>query len=166
MRDLLRNVLRMRPDHIIVGECRGAEVMEMLQAMNTGHDGSMSTLHANGPRDALLRLQMMFMMNEVDLPLAVIRQTIAAAIDLIIHMERLTGGQRKVMNITEVVGMERDMITTQDIFLFNRRGIDEAGSAYGQFEAAGVRPHFMPRIETAGMALPPDFFQARVLLEA
>ncbi|OAI50844.1 pilus assembly protein CpaF [Planctomycetaceae bacterium SCGC AG-212-F19] len=166
MRDLLRNALRMRPDHIIVGECRGAEVMEMLQAMNTGHDGSMSTLHANGPRDALLRLQMMFMMNELDLPLAVIRQTIASAIDLIIHVERLTGGRRRVMNVTELVGMERDTITTQDLFVFNRRGVDAAGNAHGQFEAAGVRPLFMSRIEAAGMTFPPNFFQARVLLEA
>lgn len=166
MRDLLRNALRMRPDHIIVGECRGAEVMDMLQAMNTGHDGSMSTLHANSPRDALLRLQMMFMMNELDLPLLAIRQTIAAAIDLIIHVERLTGGQRRVMNVTEVVGMERDMITTQDLFVFKRRGVDASGRAYGQFEATGVRPQFMPRIETAGFTLPAGFFHTRVLLEA
>jgi pilus assembly protein CpaF len=163
MRDLVRNALRMRPDRIIVGECRGGEVMDMLQAMNTGHSGSMSTLHANGPRDALARLEMMLLMGDVELPLQALRQAIASAIDLIIHIDRLPGGPRRIMNVTEVVGMERDIICSQDLFVFQRTGLDAAGRACGHFEATGVRPTFMPRIANAGIELPPNLFQARTL---
>jgi pilus assembly protein CpaF len=163
MRDLVRNALRMRPDRIVVGECRGAEVMDMLQAMNTGHSGSMSTLHANSPRDVLARLEMMLMMSEVELPLHALRQAIASAIDLIVQVDRLPGGARRIMNVTEVVGMERDIICSQDLFIFQRAGLDAAGRACGHFEATGIRPTFMPRIANAGVELPPNLFQARVL---
>lgn len=134
--------------------------------MNTGHDGSMSTLHANSPRDALFRLEIMFMMNEMELPLHAIRQIIAAAIHLIIHVDRLAGGHRRVMHVTEVLGMERDVVTMQDLFVFNRRGVDSAGHAFGRFETTGIRPHFMPRLANAGVTLPDDLFQNRVLMEA
>ncbi len=162
----MRNALRMRPERIIIGECRGAETLDMLQAMNTGHDGSMTTLHANTPRDAMARLETMIMMAGFELPLKAMRQQIASAVDLIIQANRLQGGPRKITHITEVMGMEQDMIIMQDIFRYKQDGIDENGRAFGQFEATGVRPTFMDRLEAAGVRLPASAFRERVMLRA
>src|SRR4051812_14840492 len=163
-RDLVRNALRMRPERIIIGECRGGESLDMLQAMNTGHAGSMTTLHANTPRDAQARLETMIMMAGMELPIKAMRQQISSAVDLIIQANRLQGGPRKVTHITEVMGMEQDMIIMQDIFRFKQLGIDQNGRAYGQFEATGVRPSFVNRLESSGIKLPSNLFQERVLL--
>lgn len=163
--DLLRNALRMRPERIIIGECRGAEALDMLQAMNTGHEGSMTTLHANSPRDALARLETMIMMAGFELPLKAMRTQIASAVDLIIQTNRLQGGARKVTHITEVVGMEQDTIVMQDVFLYQQEGVDEHGRAYGKFIATGIRPAFMSRLESAGIRLPASAFRQRVMLE-
>ncbi|HOM16173.1 MAG TPA: ATPase, T2SS/T4P/T4SS family, partial [Thermoguttaceae bacterium] len=163
--DLLRNALRMRPERIIIGECRGAEALDMLQAMNTGHEGSMTTLHANSPRDALARLETMIMMAGFELPLKAMRTQIASAVDLIIQANRLQGGPRKVTHITEVVGMEQDTIVLQDIFLYQQDGVDEHGRAYGKFIATGIRPSFMSRLEAAGIRLPATVFRQRVMME-
>jgi pilus assembly protein CpaF len=163
-RDLVRNALRMRPERIIIGECRGAETLDMLQAMNTGHAGSMTTLHANSPRDAQARLETMVMMAGMELPMKAMRQQIASAVDLIVQANRLQGGPRKVTTITEVMNMEQDVIIMQDIFRFKQLGIDQNGRAYGQFESTGVRPSFMQRLEASGMKLPTNLFQERVLL--
>ncbi|MBN2578272.1 MAG: CpaF family protein [Pirellulales bacterium] len=163
--DLVRNALRMRPERIIIGECRGAEALDMLQAMNTGHEGSMTTLHANSPRDAIARLETMIMMAGFELPLKAMRTQIASAIDLIIQVSRLQGGPRKITCITEVVGMEQDTVVMQDVYRFDRQGVDEAGRAYGQFIATGIRPMFMPRLESAGVRLPASAFRERVMLE-
>jgi pilus assembly protein CpaF len=163
-RDLVRNALRMRPERIIIGECRGAESLDMLQAMNTGHAGSMTTLHANTPRDAQARLETMIMMAGMELPIKAMRQQICSAVDLIIQANRLQGGPRKVTSITEVMGMEQDMVIMQEIFRFKQLGIDQNGRSYGQFEATGVRPSFVARLEAAGIKLPSNLFQERVLL--
>jgi pilus assembly protein CpaF len=163
-RDLVRNALRMRPERIIIGECRGAESLDMLQAMNTGHAGSMTTLHANTPRDAQARLETMIMMAGMELPMKAMRQQIASAVDLIIQANRLQGGPRKITSITEVMNMEQDMIIMQDIFRYKQLGIDQNGRSFGQFEATGVRPSFVTRLETAGIKLPSNLFQERVLL--
>jgi len=163
-RDLVRNALRMRPERIIIGECRGGETLDMLQAMNTGHAGSMTTLHANAPRDAQARLETMIMMAGMELPIKAMRQQISSAVDVIIQANRLQGGPRKVTSITEVMGMEQDMIIMQDVFRFKQLGIDQNGRAYGQFEATGVRPSFVTRLEAAGIKLPSNLFQERVLL--
>ncbi len=163
-RDLVRNALRMRPDRIVIGECRGAEALDMLQAMNTGHEGSLTTLHANSPRDAQARLETMIMMGGFELPVKAMRQQISSAVDLIIQANRLQGGPRKVTTISEVVGMEQDVVIMQDIFRFRQLGIDQNGRAFGQFEATGVRPTFMHRLEAAGIRLPTNLFQERVLL--
>ncbi len=163
-RDLVKNALRMRPERIIIGECRGAEALDMLQAMNTGHAGSMTTLHANAPRDAQARLETMIMMAGMELPIKAMRQQISSAVDVIIQANRLQGGPRKVTSITEVLNMEQDMIIMQDIFRFKQLGIDQNGRAYGQFEATGVRPTFVQRLEAAGIKLPSNLFQERVLL--
>ncbi len=163
-RDLVRNALRMRPERIIIGECRGAESLDMLQAMNTGHAGSMTTLHANTCRDGQARLETMIMMAGMDLPIKAMRQQIASAVDLIIQANRLQGGPRKVTSITEVMGMEQDMIIMQEIFRYKQLGIDQNGRCYGQFEATGVRPSFVNRLEAAGIKLPSNLFQERVLL--
>jgi pilus assembly protein CpaF len=163
-RDLVRNALRMRPERIIIGECRGGETLDMLQAMNTGHAGSMTTLHANAPRDAQARLETMIMMAGMELPMKAMRQQISSAVDVIIQANRLQGGPRKVTSITEVMGMEQDMIIMQDVFRFKQLGIDQNGRAYGQFEATGVRPSFVVRLEAAGIKLPSNLFQERVLL--
>lgn len=164
--DLVRNALRMRPERIIIGECRGPEALDMLQAMNTGHEGSMTTLHANSPRDALARLETMIMMAGFELPLKAMRTQIASAVNLLIQANRLQGGVRRVTHITEVVGMEQDTIITQDIFRFEQDGVDESGKAYGKFVATGVRPTFMPRLEARGIRLPPTIFRQRVMMEA
>jgi pilus assembly protein CpaF len=163
-RDLVRNALRMRPERIIIGECRGGESLDMLQAMNTGHAGSMTTLHANTPRDAQARLETMIMMAGMELPIKAMRQQIASAVDLIIQANRLQGGPRKVTSITEVMNMEQDMIIMQDVFRYKQGGIDQNGRAFGQFEATGVRPSFVNRLEQAGIKLPSNLFQERVLL--
>jgi pilus assembly protein CpaF len=163
-RDLVRNALRMRPERIIIGECRGAESLDMLQAMNTGHAGSMTTLHANTPRDAQARLETMIMMAGMELPMKAMRQQISSAVDLLIQANRLQGGPRKVTTITEVMNMEQDMIIMQDIFRYKQLGIDQNGRTYGQFEATGVRPSFIARLEAAGIKLPSNLFVERVLL--
>src|SRR5262249_45399197 len=163
-RDLVKNALRMRPERIIIGECRGAETLDMLQAMDPGHAGSMTTLHANTPRDAQARLETMIMMAGMELPIKAMRQQISSAVDLIIQANRLQGGPRKVTQISEVMGMEQDMIIMQDIFRFKQLGIDQNGRAYGQFEATGVRPSFVNRLESSGIKLPSNLFQERVLL--
>ncbi len=163
-RDLVRNALRMRPERIIIGECRGAEALDMLQAMNTGHSGSMTTLHANTPRDAQARLETMIMMAGMELPIKAMRQQISSAVDLIIQANRLQGGPRKITSIMEVLNMEQDVIIMQEVFRFKQLGIDQNGRAYGQFEATGVRPTFVSRLEAAGIKLPSNLFQERVLL--
>jgi len=163
-RDLVRNALRMRPERIIIGECRGAESLDMLQAMNTGHAGSMTTLHANTPRDAQARLETMIMMAGMELPIKAMRQQISSAVDLIIQANRLQGGPRKITHVTEVMNMEQDMIIMQDIFRYKQLGVDQNGRAVGQFEATGVRPSFVHRLESSGIKLPSNLFQERVLL--
>ncbi|MBN2218326.1 MAG: CpaF family protein [Pirellulales bacterium] len=162
--DLVRNALRMRPERIIIGECRGPETLDMLQAMNTGHEGSLTTLHANTPRDAMARMETMIMMAGFDLPLKAMRSQVASAIDLIVQTNRLQGGPRKVTCIAEIVGMEQDTIVMQDIYRFEQAGIDETGRAYGQFVATGIRPTFMARLESAGVRLPASAFRERVMM--
>jgi len=157
IRELVRNALRMRPDRIVVGECRSAEALDMLQAMNTGHDGSMSTGHANTPRDMLSRLETMVLMAGMDLPLRAIREQIASAVDLIVHQNRLKDGTRKIVNITEVQGMEGDVIVMQDVFVFEQTGVED-GKIQGRLKPTGIRPHFVERFETAGIHLPPNIF--------
>lgn len=163
--DLVRNALRMRPERIIIGECRGAEALDMLQAMNTGHEGSMTTLHANSPRDALSRLETMIMMAGFELPLKAMRTQIASAIDLVVQVSRLQGGPRKVTAISEIVGMEQDTVTMQDIYRFDKESVDENGRAFGKFIATGIRPMFMSRLEAAGVRLPSSAFRQRIMLE-
>ena len=157
IRDLVINSLRMRPERIIVGECRGGETLDMLQAMNTGHDGSMTTAHANSPRDAIARVETMCLMAGMELPVRAIREQVASAVDLIVHQERMRDGTRKVTSITEVSGMEGDVITMTDIFVFEQTGI-ENGKIIGRLRPTGLRPKFMDKIETAGINLPPSIF--------
>jgi pilus assembly protein CpaF len=164
--DLVRNALRMRPERIIIGECRGGETLDMLQAMNTGHDGSMTTVHSNSPRDAIARLETLVMMAGYDLPVKAIRQQISGAVDLIIQTNRLQGGPRRVLNITEVQGMEQDTVVLQDIYRFVQDGVGEDGKAHGYFESTGVRPSFMPRLESAGIRLPASAFRQRIMMRA
>jgi pilus assembly protein CpaF len=166
MRDLVRNALRMRPDRIVIGECRGPEALDMLQAMNSGHEGSMTTVHANSPRDALSRLETMLMMAGFEIPLKALRRQIASAVQMIVQVDRLQGGPRRVSAVTEVVGMEGDTIVMQDVFLFQQKGIDEEGKARGKFVATGIRPTFWPRLEAAGVTLATNLLQERVLLRA
>jgi pilus assembly protein CpaF len=157
IRELVKNALRMRPDRIVVGECRSAEALDMLQAMNTGHDGSMSTGHANTPRDMLSRLETMVLMAGMDLPLKAIREQIASAVDLIVHQNRLKDGTRKIVNITEVQGMEGDVIVMQDIFVFEQSGVVE-GKIQGKLKPTGIRPKFVEKFDSAGIHLPPNVF--------
>jgi pilus assembly protein CpaF len=157
IRELVRNALRMRPDRIIVGECRSGEALDMLQAMNTGHDGSMSTGHANTPRDMLSRLETMVLMAGVELPLRAIREQVSSAVDLIVHQNRLKDGTRKITNITEVQGMEGDVIIMQDVFVFEQTGVVE-GKIQGQLKATGIRPKFTEKFEVMGIHLPPGLF--------
>ena len=157
IRDLVINSLRMRPERIIVGECRGGETLDMLQAMNTGHDGSMTTAHANSPRDTLSRIETMCLMAGMDLPVRAIREQVASAIDIIVQQERMRDGTRKVVTITEVSGMEGDVITMTDIFSFEQTGM-EAGKIIGRLRPTGLRPKFMDKIEAAGINLPPSIF--------
>jgi len=160
VRDLVRNALRMRPDRIVVGEVRGGESMDMLQAMNTGHTGSLTTLHANSPRDATSRLETMAMMAGLDMPLLAIRKQIASAINLIVHLARLTDGTRRMTYITELSGMEGDVITLTDIFKFEQTGISPDGKILGQLRPTGMRPLFTPRLEAAGFKLGGEIFGA------
>lgn len=162
IRELVRNSLRMRPDRIIVGECRGGEALDMLQAMNTGHDGSLTTLHANAPRDALSRLETMCMMSGMDLPIKVIREQVASAIDLIIQQTRLKDGSRKVTAITEVAGMEGDTIVLTDIFKFEQTSVAQDGKIIGDLKPTGIRPLFTPRLDAAGFRLGPEVFGANL----
>ncbi len=164
IRDLLINSLRMRPDRIVVGECRGPETLDMLQAMNTGHDGSLTTVHANSTRDAVARVETMVMMAGFELPLRAIRQQFASTIHVLVQAQRLTGGSRKIITITEVTGMEGDIITMQDIFSFEQMGLSESGKAKGQFVATGIRPSFLERLKSTGHELNPEMFTRRVLL--
>jgi len=161
---LVKNALRMRPDRIIIGECRGSEALDMIQAMNTGHEGSMTTVHANTPRDAIARIETLIAMGGIEIPIQAMRHQIASAVDLIIQVNRLQGGPRKVTSFTEVLNMEQNTIIMQEIFRYRQLGIDQNGRAFGQFEATGVRPSFMPRLEAAGIRLPPNLFAERVLL--
>jgi pilus assembly protein CpaF len=162
--DLVRNALRMRPERIIIGECRGPETLDMLQAMNTGHEGSLTTLHANSPRDAIARMETMIMMAGFEMPAKAMRSQIASAVDLIIQANRLQGGPRRITHITEIVGMEQDTVVMQDIFKYEQTGVDEEGRARGRFLATGVRPSFMGRLESAGVRLPGSAFRERVMM--
>ena len=152
IRDLVRNALRMRPDRIIVGECRGGEALDMLQAMNTGHDGSLTTVHSNTPRDCLSRIETMVMMAGFDIPVRAIREQISGAIDLIVQVARLRDGSRKVISITEVVGMEGETITTQEIVTFEQRGLDKESRVIGNFIYSGVQPSCIKRFEEFGIS--------------
>lgn len=158
IRDLVRNALRMRPERIIVGEVRGGEALDMLQAMNTGHDGSLTTGHANSPRDMLSRLETMVLMSGMDLPVRAIREQISSAIDLIVQQSRLRDGSRKITHITEVLGMEGDIIVAQDIFRFEQTGIDSNGRVLGGFRPTGIRPRFLDQLTAAGQTLPDNLF--------
>ena len=162
-RDLVRNALRMRPDRIIVGECRGAEALDMLQAMNTGHEGSLTTIHANTPRDALSRLEMMVGMAGFDLPIWVIRKQVASAINVVVQSARLVGGPRKIVKISEVTGMEGDVLSMHDIFEFKQTGLDENRVAQGYFAATGIRPECLKKLQACGVDLPTELFEKRVL---
>jgi pilus assembly protein CpaF len=162
-RHLVINALRMRPDRIIVGEVRGPEALDMLQAMNTGHEGSLTTLHANSPRDALSRLETMIAMAGLDLPEKAMRQQIASALDIVVQLSRMSDGSRKMVSFSEVIGMEGDVVTMQEIFTFERVGIDEKGQVVGQFRATGIRPYFSDRLRVRGIQLPTDLFEPHVL---
>jgi pilus assembly protein CpaF len=162
IRELVRNALRMRPDRIVVGEVRGGEALDMLQAMNTGHDGSLTTVHANTPRDAISRLETITLMSGLDLPVRVIREQIASAVDLIIQQSRMRDGTRKVTQITEVIGMEGDTIVLSDIFKFEQSGIGDDGMVLGEHKATGIRPIFMNKLESAGFKLGPDVFGVNI----
>jgi len=158
IRDLVRNSLRMRPDRIVVGECRGGEALDMLQAMNTGHDGSLTTVHANSPRDALSRLETLVLMAGMDLPLRVVREQIASAVDLVVHQSRIKDGSRKVTAITEVAGMEGETIVMTEIYKFEQTGVGPDDKVIGDFKPTGIRPMFSPRLEAAGFRLGAELF--------
>ncbi|SHE87831.1 pilus assembly protein CpaF [Desulforamulus putei DSM 12395] len=162
IRDLVRNSLRMRPERIVVGEVRSGEALDMLQAMNTGHDGSLTTGHANSPRDMLSRLETMVLMAGMDLPVRAIREQISSAIDLIIQQNRFRDGSRRITHITEVQGMEGEVIVLQDLFTFRQTGVDENGRIKGTFQSTGIRPKFMHRLESSGIKLPPDIFSPSI----
>jgi pilus assembly protein CpaF len=163
--DLVKNCLRMRPERIIIGECRGAEALDMLQAMNTGHEGSMTTTHANSPRDCIARLETMIMMSGFELPVKAMRTQIASAVNLIIQANRLQGGKRRVTHITEIVGMENETIVMQDVFKYVQDGIDDHGRAMGRFVCTGIRPKCMDRLESSGVRLPASIFRERIMLQ-
>src|SRR5207249_2328114 len=159
-RELVRNSLRMRPDRIIVGEVRSGEAFDMLQAMNTGHDGSLTTVHANTPRDAVARIENMVLMAGFELPMKAIREQIASAVHLIVQVSRLRDGSRRVTHCTEIAGMEGPVVTMQDIFLYEQQGIDENGKVVGVMRSTGLRPKFADRIESMGIPLPPEIFMS------
>jgi pilus assembly protein CpaF len=160
-RDLVVNALRMRPDRIVVGEVRAAEALDMLQAMNTGHDGSLTTIHANSPRDALMRIETMVAMTGLDIPPRAVRQQISSAIDVVVQIARLSDGKRKLVSLQEITGMEGDVVTTQEIFKFERHGIGEEGEVLGELIPTGIRPSFTERLRVAGVPLPADLFERR-----
>jgi pilus assembly protein CpaF len=162
-RDLVRNSLRMRPDRIVIGEVRGAETLDMLQAMNTGHEGSMTTVHANSPRDALRRLENMVSMAGINYPVRAIREQLSSALHVLVQLERMTGGKRRVVQVVEITGMEGDTICLHDIFCFCQTGVDEFGHASGHFEACGVRPLLLTRLQERGVTLAPDLFHHKIL---
>ncbi|HLY16804.1 MAG TPA: ATPase, T2SS/T4P/T4SS family, partial [Bryobacteraceae bacterium] len=162
IRDLVINALRMRPDRIIVGEVRGEEALDMLQAMNTGHDGSLTTVHSNNPRDAMSRLEVMVGMGNSNMGVRAIRQQISAALDLVVQVSRFSDGTRRITHVTEVTGMEVDTITLQDIFLFDKTGVTEDGRVTGRFRATGIRPRAYDRIKACGIQLPATLFQTVV----
>ena len=164
-RQLVINALRMRPDRIIVGEVRGEETLDMLQAMNTGHDGSLTTIHANSPRDALSRLETMVAMSNLNLPETAIRRQIAAALDVVVQMSRMSDGTRKIVSIAEITGMEGEMVTMQEIFVYRKRGIRENGQVLGDFLPTGIRPRFSERLLVSGIQLPMAMFEAPTLLQ-
>jgi pilus assembly protein CpaF len=159
-RDLLRNCLRMRPDRIIVGEVRGEEVLDMLQAMNTGHDGSLTTIHANSSRDALIRVETMVALTGADIPSKFLRQYISSALDIVIHLSRLADGSRKLMSLQEITGVEGDVISLQEIFIFEQTGVHANGSVKGHFKATGIRPRFVERLKALGISIPSSIFDA------
>jgi pilus assembly protein CpaF len=163
MRDLVRNSLRMRPDRIMVGECRGAETIDMLQAMNTGHEGSMTTIHANSTREALSRIELMINLSGVDVTERAVRKLIASSINLVVQVSRLSGGQRKVIAISEITGMEGDTVSMHDVFDFVQTGIDKFSAAEGYFRATGIRPHLLRKLNARGSALPTEMFMERRL---
>ncbi|HET7113243.1 MAG TPA: CpaF family protein, partial [Pyrinomonadaceae bacterium] len=158
-RDLVRNALRMRPDRIVIGEVRGGEAIDMLQAMNTGHDGSLTTIHANTPRDALARLETMIQMTGMRLSDRAMRQQVAAAINLVVQVARLSDGSRRVTSISEITGMEGETITMQEIFMYERTGVDKDGQVIGRFRPTGIRPRFAERLKACGLQLPRVFFE-------
>jgi pilus assembly protein CpaF len=158
-RHLVRNALRMRPDRIVVGEVRGVEVLDMLQAMNTGHDGSLTTVHANSSRDALHRLETLMLLTGVNLPSHAMREQISAALDVVIHVARLSDGHRRVVSVSEIVGMERDVVAMQDIFVFKKQGISPEGKVMGRYEAVGIRPKFADRLKISGVSVPSSLFR-------
>jgi pilus assembly protein CpaF len=158
-RQLLINALRMRPDRIVVGEVRGEEALDMLQAMNTGHDGSLTTVHANSPRDALTRVETMISMGSVNLPERAMRHQISSALQVVIQQTRMSDGTRKVTSISEITGMEGDVITMQEIFCFEKLGVTPEGKVIGRFRATGVRPKVCERLKASGIHLPPDMFE-------
>lgn len=162
-RELVRNALRMRPDRIIVGECRGSEAFDMLQAMTTGHDGSLTTIHANDARDAISRLEMLVGMARFELPIWFIHRHIASAINIVVHCSRLLGGARKVVQVSEITGVEGDVVNMHDIFVFEQLGIDENKVVQGQFKAAGIRPKCLSRLRSCGISFRPEMFERRVL---
>jgi pilus assembly protein CpaF len=164
-RDLVRNSLRMRPDRIVVGEVRGQETFDMLQAMNTGHDGSLTTVHANSPRDALIRVETMVAMANLEIPVNFIRRYISSAMNVIIHIARLADGSRRVISLQEITGMEGDIITLQEIFSFQQRGIDETGKVRGRFQFSGVRPRFIDKFKIAGVPVASDLFDPSKTVE-
>jgi pilus assembly protein CpaF len=164
IRQLVINALRMRPDRIIVGEVRGEEALDMMQAMNTGHDGSLTTIHANSPRDAISRIEIMMGMANPNMSVQSIRQQVSSAIDLFVHVMRYSDGTRRISHMTECVGMERDIVTTQDLFLFEKTGISSDGRVLGRFRATGIRPRFYEKLRASGHNLPPELFQMMVEL--
>ncbi|HEX3744104.1 MAG TPA: CpaF family protein [Bryobacteraceae bacterium] len=164
-RQLLVNALRMRPDRIIVGEVRGEEALDMLQAMNTGHDGSLTTVHANSPRDAISRLEVMVSLANANMHLAAIRQQIASAVQILVQISRMSDGSRRVLNITEVTGMETDIVTMQDIFVFEKLGLSHGGKVVGRFAATGILPKFNEKLVAAGIQLPVELFDEVVMVE-
>jgi pilus assembly protein CpaF len=163
VRDLVKNSLRMRPDRIVVGECRGGEVLDMLQAMNTGHEGSMTTVHANDPREALGRIELMAALAGADLPVQAVRKLVASSVNIIVQVARLPGGRRRVVAISEVTGMEGDVISMHPVFEFTQTGVDAEQAAVGYFRATGIRPRCLSKLATRGAALPPQLFAERVL---
>lgn len=159
IRDLVRNSLRMRPDRLVVGEVRGGEALDMLQAMNTGHDGSLTTGHSNSPRDMISRLETMVLMAGIDFPIRAIREQIASAVDIIVHQSRMQDGSRKITHVTEVLGMEGDIITLQDIFIFDQKGVDDRGRVKGVHRATGIKPRCLDRLESMGIHVPDEYFR-------